>query len=189
VFHRNARLTVHGRLLIVQRYQAGWRQAPIAAAMGVSRKCVKTWIDRHDSEGEAGLQTRSSRPHVMPTKTPPEVEQKVLDARAEHRDGPDVLGPRVGVPARTVSRILRRHRVPYLRQCDPMTGEVIRFLEGQRGPLRTRQAWAAGPHRRQEARPHTRRWGLADRSHTSGRQDPRAEESPARLRLRALTGR
>ena len=62
----------------------------------------------------------------MPTKTAPEVEQKVLDARAEHRDGPDVLGPRVGVPALTVSRILRRHRVPYLRQCDPMTGEVIR---------------------------------------------------------------
>jgi transposase InsO family protein len=126
VFHRNARLTVHGRLLIVQRYQAGWRQAHIAAAMGVSRKCVKTWIDRHDSEGEAGLQTRSSRPHTMPTKTPPQVEQRVLDARAKHREGPDVLAPQVGVPARTVSRILRRHRVPYLHQCDPMTGEVIR---------------------------------------------------------------
>lgn len=62
----------------------------------------------------------------MPTKTSEEVEQKVLAARAEHRDGPDVRGPRVGVPARTVTRILRRHRVPYLRECDPMTGEVIR---------------------------------------------------------------
>jgi transposase InsO family protein len=62
----------------------------------------------------------------MPTKTRPEVEQQVLAARAEHRDGPDVLGPKVGVPARTVSRILRRHSVPYLRECDPMTGEVIR---------------------------------------------------------------
>ena len=29
-------------------------------------------------------------------------------------------------PARTVSRILRRHHVPRLRECDPMTGEVIR---------------------------------------------------------------
>ena len=37
-----------------------------------------------------------------------------------------MLGPRVGVPARTVSRILRRHGVPYLRECDPITGEVIR---------------------------------------------------------------
>jgi transposase InsO family protein len=126
VSHGSARLTVHGRRLIVQRHQAGWPQAHIAAAMGVSRKCVKTWVDRYDAEGDAGLITRSSRPHSMPTKTSDEVEQKVLAARAEHRDGPDVLGPKVGVAARTVSRILRRHDVPYLRECDPITGEVIR---------------------------------------------------------------
>ncbi|UUW87348.1 IS481 family transposase [Pimelobacter simplex] len=124
--HGSARLTVHGRRLIVQRHQAGWKQAHIAAAMGVSRKCVKTWIDRYTAEGEDGLATRSSRPHSMPTKTSNEVEQKVLTARAEHRDGPDVLGAKVGVPARTVSRILRRHHVPYLRELDPITGEVIR---------------------------------------------------------------
>ncbi|MFE3999958.1 IS481 family transposase [Nocardioides sp. YIM B13467] len=124
--HGSARLTVHGRRLIVQRHQAGWKQAHIAAAMGVSRKCVKTWIDRYAAEGEPGLVTRSSRPHTMPTKTSPEVEQQVLAARAAHRDGPDVLGPKLGVPSRTVSRILRRHGVPYLRECDPITGEVIR---------------------------------------------------------------
>ena len=126
VSHGSARLTVHGRRLIVQRHQAGWKQAHIAAAMGVSRKCVKTWIERHAAEGEAGLVTRSSRPHSMPTRTSDELEHKVLAARTEHREGPDVLGPRVGVPARTVSRILRRHGVPYLRDCDPMTGQVIR---------------------------------------------------------------
>lgn len=124
--HRNARLTVHGRLLIVRRHQAGWKQAHIAAAMGVSRKCVRTWIDRYAAEGEAGLETRSSRPHTMPTRTSHEVEQRVLAARAEHRCGQDVLGPRVGVPPRTVARILRRHSASYLRDCDPMTGEVIR---------------------------------------------------------------
>lgn len=124
--HRNARLTVHGRMLIVQRHRSGWRQAHIAAAMGVSRKCVRTWIDRYAAEGEAGLETRSSRPHTTPTRTSVAVEQKVLAARAEHRDGPDMLGPKIGVPPRTVARILRRHGVPYLRECDPMTGEVIR---------------------------------------------------------------
>lgn len=124
--HGSARLTVHGRRLIVQRHQAGWKQAHIATAMGVSRKCVKTWIDRYAAEGEAGLVTRSSRPHSMPTRTPDDVEQQVLTARAELREGPDVLGPKVGVPARTVSRILRRHQVPYLSECDPMTGDVIR---------------------------------------------------------------
>lgn len=126
VSHANARLTVHGRRLIVARHRAGWPQAHIAAAMGVSRKCVKTWIDRYAAEGDPGLQTRSSRPHTMPTRTSDEVEQKVLAARAQHRDGPDVLGPKIGVPARTVSRILRRHHVPYLRELDPITGEVIR---------------------------------------------------------------
>ena len=124
--HGSARLTVHGRLLIVQRHQQGWKQAHIAAAMGVSRKCVRIWIDRYAAEGEPGLLTRSSRPHTTPTKTSEEVEQRVLTARIEHREGPDVLGPKVGVPARTVSRILRRHHVPYLRECDPMTGDIIR---------------------------------------------------------------
>ena len=124
--HGSARLTVHGRLLIVQRHQAGWAQAHIAAAMGVSRKCVRTWIDRYAAEGEPGLVTRSSRPHTMPTRTSEEVEQKVLRARAAHREGQDVLAPKIGVPPRTVARILRRHGVPYLRECDPMTGEVIR---------------------------------------------------------------
>lgn len=124
--HSNARLTVHGRMLIVQRHQAGWKQAHIAAAMGVSRKCVKTWIDRYDAEGAAGLATRSSRPHRMPTRTSADTEKKVLAARAEHRAGPEVLGPKLGVPARTVSRILRRHGVAYLRDCDPITGDVIR---------------------------------------------------------------
>src|SRR4051812_43317999 len=62
----------------------------------------------------------------MPTRTSNEVEHRVVAARASYRDGPDVLASKVGVPARTVSRILRRHHVPYLRDCDPMTGQVIR---------------------------------------------------------------
>lgn len=43
--HGSARLTIHGRRRIVARHQAGWPRAHIAAAMGVSRKCVSTWID------------------------------------------------------------------------------------------------------------------------------------------------
>jgi len=61
-----------------------------------------------------------------PTRTSAEVEQQILTARAEHRAGPEVIGAMLGVPARTVSRTLRRHDVAYLRDCDPITGEVIR---------------------------------------------------------------
>jgi transposase InsO family protein len=127
VSHRNARLTFHGRWLLVQRVrEQAMPVAHVAKAMGISRQCAHRWVARYDVEGEAGLWDRSSRPRRMPTRTSPELEARVLAARAEHRRGQDWLGPEVGVPARTVSRILARHRVPRLRECDPLTGEVIR---------------------------------------------------------------
>jgi transposase InsO family protein len=126
VSHRNARTTFHGRLLIVQRHLDGWRPAQIAEAMGISRKCVHGWINRYRTEGEAGLHDRSSRPHSSPRRTAVAVEQRVLAARYEHRRGQDWLGPELGVPARTVARILRRHDAPYLRDLDPMTGVLIK---------------------------------------------------------------
>ena len=125
--HRNARLTFHGRRLLVERVRSQhWPVAHVARAMGVSRQCVHRWLARFDAEGEAGLIDRSSRPHHSPTRTAAEGEALVVDARAEHRRGQDWLGPELGVAPRTVGRILRRHGVPYLAVCDPMTGEVIR---------------------------------------------------------------
>jgi transposase InsO family protein len=124
--HRNARTTVHGRLLIVKRHQAGMPKAHIAAAMGVSRKCVATWITRDETEGEAGLHDRSSRPHTTPTRTGPTLEQKVLELRRTQRRGQDWLGPELGLAPRTVGRILRRRHMPYLRELDRLTGALIR---------------------------------------------------------------
>lgn len=62
----------------------------------------------------------------MPTRIAPEVEDRILAARRTDRQGQDRIGPAVGVPARTVSRVLRRHRVPYLRELDTMTVTPIR---------------------------------------------------------------
>ncbi len=124
--HANARTTLHARRLIVERHRAGWPQAHIAAAMGISRKCVRTWLDRFGREGEAGLHDRSSRPHHSPRRTPPQVEQLVVAARREHRRGQDWISAEVGVAPRTVGRILRRHQMPHLVTLDPITGEVIR---------------------------------------------------------------
>lgn len=50
----------------------------------------------------------------------------MLACRRAERRGQDWIGPELGVPPRTVSRVLRRNGVPYLRECDPLTGEVIR---------------------------------------------------------------
>lgn len=125
--HGNARLNVHGRRLIVRRVrEEGWAVAHAAKAMGVSRQCAHRWLARFDAEGEAGLEDRSSRPHTSPNHTPSEVEERVVGVRRQLRQGPDRVAAVTGVPARTVSRILRRNGVPLLSECDPLTGEVIR---------------------------------------------------------------
>lgn len=124
--HANARLTFHGRLLIVQRYQAGWKGAHIAAAMGVSRKTVGYWIARFKAEGEAGLRDRSSRPHHSPRRTRRRVEDELIRLRETERLGRDELAVRTGVSPRTASRILLRRAMPHLALLDAMTGQLIR---------------------------------------------------------------
>ena len=124
VSHRNARLTFYGRRLLVTRVESGMPVSHVAKAMGISRQCAHRWVARYAADGEAGLHDRSSRPHSCPSQTAPRVEQAVLRMRREQRRGQDWLGPELGLPARTVSQVLRRHQVPYLRECDPLTGEV-----------------------------------------------------------------
>lgn len=50
----------------------------------------------------------------------------MVACRQRERRGQDWIAAELGVPARTVNRILRRHRLPLLAECDPLTGEVIR---------------------------------------------------------------
>lgn len=125
--HANAQLTVHGRCLLVRRVRGdGHPVAHVAKELGVSRQCAHRWVRRFDEFGLAGLQDRSSRPHRSPTRTPARVEARVLACRRRERRGQDWIAAELGVPARTVNRILRRHHLPRLAECDPLTGEVIR---------------------------------------------------------------
>ena len=140
--------------MIVERFRDGWNKAHISAAMGISRQCVHKWITRFDTEGTAGLQDRSSRPRTMPTRTPAVLEDKIVALRRVRRAGPDLIGAELGVPARTVSRVLARRGVPHLRDCDPMTGALIRASKTLGGALRTWAAGRAGPYGRQKARTH-----------------------------------
>jgi transposase InsO family protein len=126
VSHRNARTTFQGRLLIVERRQAGWPQAHIAKAMGISRRCVTKWLVRFAEEGEAGLFDRSSRPHTCPRRTDPAVEDRIVGLRQCERRGRDWIAAELDVAPRTVSRVLARHQVPHLSALDSITGEVIR---------------------------------------------------------------
>ncbi|WP_432945764.1 IS481 family transposase [Kribbella sp. CA-253562] len=124
--HANARLTPAGRLIMVRRIAAGRAVAHVAAEMGVSRTCAWRWWRRYQDQGQAGLVDRSSRPRSCPHRTPPCTETRVRIWRHLTRRGPVDLARRAGVPAATIGRILTRHHTPLLRECDPITGAVIR---------------------------------------------------------------
>ena len=83
--HRNARLTVHGRRLLIDRVSSGRPIAHVAKEVGVSRQCAHRWVARYAAEGEAGLQDRSSRQQRSPRRTSPAVEAAVVGARRKHR--------------------------------------------------------------------------------------------------------
>ena len=125
--HANARLTFHGRCLLIERVREDRRPVShVAKEMGISRQCAHRWVARFDAEGWDGLRDRSSRAKSFPTRTPADVEAGVVAARRELRLGRDRIAEATGVPARTVSRILARHQVPPIAALDPVTGALIR---------------------------------------------------------------
>lgn len=125
--HANTRLTVHGRALLIERVLVDGRPVShVAKELGISRQCAHRWIDRHRTEGRAGLVNRSSRPRSIPRRTAADREAAVVVARLLNRSGPLRIAAITGVPARTVSRILNRYQLPPLAWCDPLTGQLIR---------------------------------------------------------------
>ena len=94
--------------------------------MGISRTTAWRWWRRYRELGRAGLVDRPSRPLNHPRRTPACVETRVRIARMLARRGPVWIGRQVGLPASTVGRVLARHHTPLLRECDPLTGQVIR---------------------------------------------------------------
>lgn len=127
--HRNARLTPEGRRILCERIASGRPAAHVAAEMGVSRTTAYRWWNRYQTEGEAGLFDRSSRPHTSPNQTPSEVEVRILELRRERKLGPVRIGLILGMPASTVWRVLYRNQLSRLAWMDRPTGKVIRRYE------------------------------------------------------------
>ena len=91
--HGNARLTLHGRRIVVDRVLGQGRPVShVAKEMGISRQCASRWVNRYRREGEDGLRERSSRPHRCPTRTGRELTDKIVALRERERRGPDWLG-------------------------------------------------------------------------------------------------
>lgn len=124
--HANARLTVHGRRIAIERVAAGHRVADVAAQLGCSRTTIYKWMARHRSEGHDGLVDRSSRPHRSPRRTPVEVEQQIISCRVSSRRGAGWIAAELGLPISTVGRVIRRAGLPVLSRLDALTGQLVR---------------------------------------------------------------
>lgn len=127
VTHARASLTPQGRLKLVQLVlEEGWAQARVAERFQVARGTVSKWVARFRAEGAAGLEDRSSRPHRSPNQTPQRTERRIIALRVTRRWGPHRIAYHLGLPQSTVSKVLRRYRVPLLGHIDLNTGVRVR---------------------------------------------------------------
>jgi transposase InsO family protein len=68
--HGNARLSVKGRELLIDRVEhAGWSLSSAAEAAGISDRTARKWLRRYRAEGREGLLDRSSAPATVANRT------------------------------------------------------------------------------------------------------------------------
>ncbi len=106
--HANARLSVKGRELLVDRIlEQGWSFVQAAEAAGVSDRTAGKWVARFRSEGEQGLLDRSSAPKGSPSRTPEERVQVIAALRRLRMTGAEIAEC-LDMALTTVSGILTR---------------------------------------------------------------------------------
>jgi transposase InsO family protein len=113
--HPNARLTPRGRHELVLLVERGASLRVAAATCNVALSTAHRWVVRWraattaERASLACLLDRSSRPHVSPRLLAADVQQRVLDARAQTGWGPRLLAGPLGLAHQTVWKVLHRH--------------------------------------------------------------------------------
>jgi transposase InsO family protein len=117
--HKNARLTVHGRALLVRRVrEEGLRPREAAQAMGVSPRTVYKWLARYQEAGLKGLEDRSARPRSCPHATCDEQRAQVIALRRERKTYREIAQT-LGLGQSTIARLLRRQGLNRLTSLEP----------------------------------------------------------------------
>ena len=106
--HKHARMTVHGRALLVSRIlEERWRVADAARAAGVSERVASKWLARYRAGGAAALHDRKPTPTRCPHRTPAATVAEIERLRRERLSGP-AIARRLAMPRSTIGAILRR---------------------------------------------------------------------------------
>ena len=132
--HKNARMTMRGRALLVDRIgEQGWPVAQAAAAAGVSQRTTHKWLARYRAGGEAALHDRRSTPGRSPRRTPEETVAAIERLRRQRLSGPRIAR-RLGLPVSTVGVVLRRLGLGRLKALDERP-EIVRYERAKPGEL------------------------------------------------------
>ena len=106
--HANARLSLKGRELLIDRVQdAGWSLSAAAEAAGISDRTARKWIARHQTEGRDGLIDRSSAPRTVANRTEERRVEVIAALRRLRMTGAEIAEA-LGMAFSTVSGILTR---------------------------------------------------------------------------------
>src|SRR3954465_3231305 len=117
--HSNARTCPRSRRELVDRVLVeGWSLAAAAAAAGVSERTAWKWVERFRSEGEPGLEDRPSKPKRVPSRTPVEREELILQLRELRFTSPEIAET-LGMPLSTVGAVLSRNGLGKLPRLLP----------------------------------------------------------------------
>jgi transposase InsO family protein len=132
--HKNARMTMHGRLLLIRRvHDHGWRVEAAALAAGVSVRTAYKWLARWRAGGERALHDRSSAPARSPRRLPLEVTAAIERLRRQRLSGQQIAR-RLQRPCSTVGLVLRRLGLGRLAALEPRP-PVIRYQRASPGEL------------------------------------------------------
>jgi transposase InsO family protein len=132
--HENARMTVHGRALLVSRVcNEGWLVADAADAAGVSERTAYTWLARYRTGGAAALKDRKSTPGSCPHATPAAQVTAIERLRRQRMSGP-AIARQLAVPRSTVGAILRRLGLGRLAALD-VKPAAVRYERERPGEL------------------------------------------------------
>ena len=120
--HKNARLTIEGRKLLIERVAVmGLRSA--AEAAGVSLRTARKWLKRFEEGGLAALADRSSRPCKTRSSVDQTLEQRIEQLRRARMPLRRIAGL-VGRSVATISRWVARLGLSSLKSLDPLAPTV-----------------------------------------------------------------
>ncbi len=106
--HANARLSLKGRELLVDRVEnAGWSLTETAEAAGVSDRTARKWRARYRAEGPEGLLDRCSAPTVVANRTAQRRVEVIAALRRLRMTGAEIAEA-LDMALSTVSGILTR---------------------------------------------------------------------------------